>query len=221
MQVEDLEPLLGRHAEDQAVDLGRRLLVEEGDHRGRHDLRRRVVAAQPGDQILEILREIRGKVLPLDPVVDAVANEDPVEARQRWHDLVVAPRVEEAVDGFAADAPVDDLAGLQAALGGEELLDHRLEMRSLGLYLSQDAASGGAVAEQEDLELALVLRTERGDGKHHEKQTKTEKGAFHFFQKARRSVERYCSEFPLSTLAPARSRGPGQCEIGLRGSSDI
>ena len=120
-----------------------------------------MVLPQQGQQRVEVLREVVREVLAARIVVQAVADEDVVKSRQLRRKFLVTARVHEALNVFAAEGEVDDVARRQVALGGEELADDVLEVRAFLHELARDAALGRAVAEDEDLHLALVLGAQR------------------------------------------------------------
>src|SRR4030042_260580 len=103
-----------------------------------------MVFAQAVDEFVEVHWERSVEVLDLRYVVEAIADEDVVEARQLRHHLVVTPGIQQAADELAAETEVDDLRGQQVSLRGEQDADHVLQLRLLRCKLARDAGSAAA-----------------------------------------------------------------------------
>ena len=134
------------------VALGRHV----GDDRHRHDGRPREVPAKPPDQLGVVLREVDLELLPLGDVVQAVADEDVIDPSEGGDLLVVPAGGEQAPDELAVPPLVDDLGRRQVLLRREQQPDHVFEVGAVGIGLPADAADGGAVAQEEDLELSRL-----------------------------------------------------------------
>ena len=165
--VRELGPVAGIHVEqgqafrlghlpDQRVDRFVALGGHVGDDRHRDDGRPRIVPAQPADQLGIVLGEVGLELLPLAEVVQAVADEDVIDASEGGDLLVVPAGREQAPDVLAVPPLVDDLTRRQVLLRRQQQPDHVFEVGAVGIGLPADAADGGAVAEEEDLELSRL-----------------------------------------------------------------
>jgi hypothetical protein len=105
--------------------------------------------------------EVLGKrgVEVLDPghVVETIPDKDVVEAGQLRHELIVTAGVQQAADVLATQSEVDDVCRRQVTLSREQEADYVLQLGFLGGQFARNAGLGGAVAEKQDLDLALVL----------------------------------------------------------------
>jgi hypothetical protein len=96
------------------------------------------------------------ELLPLAGVIQAVPDEDVIDVFEGGDVLVVPAGREQAADELAVPPLVDDLTRRQVRLRRQQQPDHVFEVGAIRVGLPAYATDGGAVAEEEDLELSRL-----------------------------------------------------------------